>query len=80
LFLGGVGMWISYGIRNDNGIRVAGRLAFLYLFLQYLYASALEHVHYGEHDLMLIIASLLAFIVVSGALFHQGCLKLPKIS
>jgi hypothetical protein len=79
LFLGGVGMWISYGIRNDNGIRVAGRLAFLYLFLQYLYASALEHVHYGEHDLMLIIASLLAFIVVSGALFHQGCLRLPRI-
>ena len=79
LFLGGAGMWIAYAIRNDNGIRIAARLAFLYLFLQYLYASALEHVLYGLHDLLLIIACLMAFFVVSGALFHQGYLRLPKI-
>ena len=79
LFFGGAGMWIAYAIRNDNGIRIAARLAFLYLFLQYLYASALEHVLYGLHDLLLIIACLMAFFVVSGALFHQGYLRLPKI-
>ena len=82
LFLGGAGMWIAYAIKENNpknGVRIAGRLAVLYVFLQYLYASALEHVHYGMHDLMLIIASLIAFFIVSGALFHQGCLRLPKI-
>jgi hypothetical protein len=72
-------MWIAYAIRNDNGIRVTGRLAFLYLFLQYLYASALEHVHYGLHDFTIIIASIIAFFTASGALFHQGYLRLPKI-
>ena len=80
LFLGGVGMWISYGIRNDNGIRTAARLAFVYIFLIYLNASALEHVHGGTHDLMLVIAGLVGFLVASGALFHQGYLRLPKIS
>jgi len=83
LFLGGAGMWISYAIKENNpknGVRIAGRLAVLYVFLQYLYASALEHVHYGMHDLMLILASLIAFFVVSGALFHQGYLRLPKIA
>ncbi|MFL2944913.1 MAG: hypothetical protein ACJZ33_02735 [Candidatus Poseidoniales archaeon] len=79
IFLGGAGMWIAYGIKNGNGIRITGRLAFLYLFLQYLYASALEHVLYGLHNFVLIIACLIAFFVVSGALFHQGYLKLPKI-
>jgi len=80
VFLGGAGMWIAYAIRNDNGIRVTGRLAFLYLFLQYLYASALEHVHYGLHDFTIIIASIIAFFTASGALFHQGYLRLPKIA
>jgi hypothetical protein len=80
LFLGGVGMWISYGIRNDNGIRTAARLSFVYIFLIYLNASALEHVHGGTHDLMLVIAGLVGFLVASGALFHQGYLKLPKIA
>ena len=80
LFLGGVGMWISYGIRNDNGIRTAARLAFVYIFLIYLNASALEHVHGGTHNLMLVIAGLVGFLVASGALFHQGYLKLPKIA
>ena len=80
LFLGGTGMWISYGIRNDNGIRTAARLAFIYVFLIYLNASALEHVHVGTHDLILVIAGLVGFLVASGALFHQGYLKLPKIS
>jgi|TARA_B100000959_G_scaffold84331_1_gene89766 hypothetical protein len=83
LFLGGAGMWIAYAIKENNpknGVRIAGRLAVLYIFLQYLYASALEHVHYGMHDLMIIIASLIAFFAVSGALFHQGCLRLPEIA
>ena len=83
IFLGGAGMWIAYAIKENgpkNGIRISGRLAFLYVILQYLYASGLEHVHYGMHDLMLIIASLMAFLVVSGALFHQGYLRLPKIA
>ena len=83
VFLGGAGMWIAYAIKENgpkNGIRISGRLAFLYVILQYLYASGLEHVHYGMHDLMLIIASLMAFLVVSGALFHQGYLRLPKIA
>ena len=80
LFLGGVGMWISYGIRNDNGIRTAARLAFVYIFLIYLNASALEHVHGGTHNLMLVIAGLVGFLVASGALFHQGYLRLPKIA
>jgi hypothetical protein len=80
LFLGGAGMWISYGIRNDNGIRTAVRLAFIYVFLIYLNASALEHVHFGTHDLMLVIVGLVGFLVASGALFHQGYLRLPKIS
>jgi len=83
IFLGGAGMWIAYAIKENgpkNGVRISGRLAFLYIMLQYLYASGLEHVHYGMHDLMLIIASMMAFLVVSGALFHQGCLRLPKIS
>ena len=83
IFLGGAGMWIAYAIKENgpkNGVRISGRLAFLYVILQYLYASGLEHVHYGMHDLMLIIASLMAFLVVSGALFHQGYLRLPKIA
>ena len=80
LFLGGAGMWISYGIRNDNGIRTAARLSFVYIFLIYLNASALEHVHGGTHDLMLVIAGLVGFLVASGALFHQVYLRLPKIS
>ena len=79
VFLGGAGMWIAYAIKKGNGIRITGRLAFLYLFLQYMYASALEHVLYGLHDFLLIIASLMAFLVTSGALFHQGYLRLPKI-
>jgi hypothetical protein len=80
LFLGGAGMWISYGIRNDNGIRTAARLAFVYLFLIYLNASALEHVHYGVHELMLVIIGLVGLLLASGALFHQGYLRLPKIA
>ena len=83
LFLGGAGMWIAYAIKENgpkNGVRISGRLAVLYVILQYLYASGLEHVHYGMHDLMVIIASLMAFLVVSGALFHQGYLRLPKIA
>ena len=80
LFLGGAAMWIAYAIKDENGIRVTGRLTILYLFFQYLYASALEHVHFGLHSLELTIACLIAVLVVSGALFHQGYLRLPKIA
>ena len=73
-------MWIAYAIKDENGIRVTGRLTILYLFFQYLYASALEHVHFGLHSLELTIACLIAVLVVSGALFHQGYLRLPKIA
>ena len=81
LFLGGAGMWIAYGIRNDNGARVASRLAFLYLFLAFLNASALENIHYGVHDSVLIsVAALAGYFVIGGALFHQALLRLPSIS
>ena len=33
----------------------------------------------NKGDLVLIIACLMAFFAVSGALFHQGYLRLPKI-
>ena len=81
LFLGGAGMWIAYGIINDNGPRVAGRLGFLYLFLVFLYASALENIHYDIHDSILVnVAALAGYLVIGGALFHQGVLRLPSIS
>ncbi len=79
LFLGGAAMWIAYAIRNENGIRIAGRLTILYLFFQYLYASALEYVHFGLHNLELVIGGLVAVFIVSSALFHQAYLRLPKI-
>ena len=79
LFLGGAAMWIAYAIKNENGIRIAGRLTILYLFFQYLYASALEYVHFGLHNLELVIGGLVAVFIVSSALFHQAYLRLPKI-
>ena len=81
LFLGGAGMWVAYGIINDNGPRVAGRLGFLYLFLAFLYASALENIHYDVHESLLVnVATLAGYLVIGGALFHQGALRLPSIS
>ena len=80
VFLGGAGMWISFGIKNDNGVRVASRITFLYLFLAFLNASALENIHYGVYSSTLItILALVGYLLVSGTLFHQGLLKLPKI-
>ena len=79
LFLGGAAMWIAYAIKNENGIRIAGRLTILYLFFQYLHASALEYVHFGLHNLELVIGGLVAVFIVSSALFHQAYLRLPKI-
>ena len=81
LFLGGGGMWIAYGIMNENGVRIAGRLAILYLFLTFLNASALENIHYDVHDTVLVnVAALAGFLVVGATLFHQGLLRLPNIS
>ena len=81
LFLGGAGTWIAYGIKNEEGARYAARLAFLYLFLAFLYASALENIHYNVHDSVLItIAALIGYIAVSATLFHQAILRLPKIA
>ena len=81
LFLGGGGMWIAYGIMNENGVRIAGRLALLYLFLAFLNASALENIHYDVHDTVLVnVAALAGFLVIGATLFHQGLLRLPSIS
>ena len=81
LFLGGGGMWIAYGIMNENGVRIAGRLALLYLFLAFLNASALENIHYDVHDTVLVnVAALAGFLVIGATLFHQSLLRLPDIS
>ena len=81
LFLGGGGMWIAYGIMNENGVRIAGRLALLYLFLLFLNASALENIHYDVHDTVLVnVAALAGYLVIGATLFHQGLLRLPNIS
>ena len=81
LFLGGGGMWIAYGIINENGVRIAGRLAILYLFLTFLNASALENIQYDVHDTVLVnVAALAGYLVIGAALFHQGLLRLPSIS
>ncbi|MCH2618771.1 MAG: hypothetical protein MKZ83_00195 [Candidatus Poseidoniia archaeon] len=81
LFFGGAGMWIAYGIVHGNGVRVAGRLAFLYLFLVFLNASALENIHYDVHDSVLVsVAALAGYFAIGATLFHQASLKLPSIS
>ena len=81
LFFGGAGMWIAYGIVHGNGARVAGRLAFLYLFLAFLNASALENVHYDVHRSVLVsVAALAGYFAIGATLFHQASLKLPSIS
>ena len=81
VFMGGAGTWIAYGIKNEEGARYAARLVFLYLFLAFLYASALENIHYNVHDSILItITALIGYLVVSATLFHQAFLRLPKIT
>ena len=81
LSLGGGGMWIAYGIMNENGVRIAGRLALLYLFLAFLNASALENIHYDVHDTVLVnVAALAGFLVIGATLFHRSLLRLPDIS
>ena len=81
LFFGGAGMWIAYGIVHGNGVRVAGRLAFLYLFLVFLNASALENIHYDVHRSVLVsVTALAGYFAIGAALFHQASLRLPSIS
>jgi hypothetical protein len=81
LFFGGAGMWIAYGIVHGNGARIAGRLAFLYLFLAFLNASALENIHYDVHRSVLIsVTALAGYFAIGATLFHQASFKLPSIS
>ena len=81
LFFGGAGMWIAYGIVHGNGARVAGRLAFLYLFLAFLNASALENIHYDVHRSVLVsVIALSGYFAIGAASFHQASLRLPSIS
>ena len=81
LFFGGAGMWIAYGIVHGNGARVAGRLAFLYLFLAFLNASALENIHYDVHRSVLVsVTTLSGYFAIGAASFHQASLRLPSIS
>ena len=81
LFFGGAGMWIAYGIVHGNGVRVAGRLAFLYLFLAFLNASALENIHYDVHRSVLVsLTALAGYFAIGAASFHQASLRLPSIS
>ena len=81
LFLGGAAMWISYGIREGEGARVASRFTILYLVLAFLNALALEEIHYGIYETVIVpLISLLGFFVISLAVFHQAKLRLPIIS
>ena len=80
LFLGGVAMWISYGIKRRQGARIASRFAILYLVLSFLNTLALEEIHYDVYDTIIVpLVSLLGFLVVSFAVFHQAKLKLPPM-
>ena len=81
LFLGGAAMWISYGIKRGEGARVASRFTILYLILAFLNALALEEIHYGIYETVIVpLISLLGFFVISLAVFHQAKLRLPVIS
>ena len=81
LFLGGAAIWISYGIRRGEGARVASRFTILYLILAFLNALALEEIHYDIYDTIIVpLVSLLGFLVVSFAVFHQAKLRLPRMN
>ena len=81
IFLGGAAMWISYGIKKDEGARTASRLTILYLVLSFLNTLALEEIHYNIYETIVVpLISLLGFFVISAAIFHQAKLRLPVIS
>ena len=81
LFLGGVAMWVSYGIHRGKGARIASRFAVLYLILSFLNTLALEQIHYDIYGTFIVpIVSLLGFSVISFAVFHQAKLRLPPIA
>ena len=81
LFLGGAAMWISYGIKRRQGARIASRFAILYLVLSFLNTLALEEIHYEIYDTIIVpLVSLLGFLVVSFAVFHQAKLRLPRMN
>jgi len=81
IFLGGAAMWISYGIKKDEGARTASRLAILYLVLSFLNTLALEEIHYNIYETIVVpLISLLGFFVISAAIFHQAKLRLPVSS
>ena len=74
-------MWISYGIKRGEGARIASRFTILYLILAFLNALALEEIHYGIYETVIVpLISLLGFFVISLAVFHQAKLRLPVIS
>ena len=80
VFLGGAAMWVSYGIQRNEGARVTSRLAILYLVLSFLNTLALEEIHYNIYDTIIVpLISLLGFLTISLAVFHQAKLKLPFI-
>ena len=73
-------MWISYGIMKKRGARIASRFAILYLILSFLNTLALEEIHYDIYDTIIVpLVSLLGFLIVSFAVFHQAKLRLPPI-
>ena len=81
LFLGGVAMWVSYGIHRGKGARIASRFAVLYLILSFLNTLALEQIHYDIYGTFIVpLVSLLGFSVISFAVFHQAKLRLPPIA
>ena len=81
IFLGGAAMWISYGIKKNEGARTASRFAILYLVLSFLNTLALEQIHYDIYETLIVpIISLLGFLVISVAVFHQAKMRLPLIS
>ena len=81
LFLGGVAMWVSYGIHRGKGARIASRFAVLYLILSFLNTLALEQIHYDIYGSFIVpLVSLLGFSVISFAVFHQAKLRLPPIA
>tara|TARA_B100001113_G_scaffold273208_1_gene227868 strand:- start:183 stop:896 length:714 start_codon:yes stop_codon:yes gene_type:complete len=81
IFLGGAAMWISYGIKKNEGARTASRFSVLYLVLSFLNTLALEQIHYDIYETLIVpIISLLGFLVISVAVFHQAKMRLPLIS
>ena len=80
LFLGGAAMWISYGIQKNEGARAASRFTVIYLIMAFLNSMALEEIHYEIYGTIIVpFISLLGYLVISIAVFHQAKMGLPHI-